>query len=301
MKKKILAVDIGGTNLKYALISSNGTITRKDAVTTASYSYQSLLNQIIQIYGTYHDTVCGIGISAPGRIDPVTNIIYGGGSFPFLDGKQLGADLPVSVPVSIENDGKSAAVAELWLGELQQVKNGVVLVLGTGVGGGIVLDHELWRGSNSSAGEFSLMMHGYPQSDLSNMAGFTTSSVKMIENIAKQKALPNIHDGRAVFDLINSGDHEALTLFEDFIDRIVELINNIQAVLDVDKFVIGGGISEQESLINAIQTRYQQSRAANVLFGKTVQNVMVTAAKFRNDANLLGAAYTLLRKLNEEE
>lgn len=106
-------------------------------------------------------------MAVPGKVDHHDETIYGGGALQFLDQVNLPAALQLAVPVSVENDGKAAALAELWLGNLKNVQNGAAVVLGTGVGGGLILNSQLYAGSHFQAGELSFMVL---DTDLSNQA-----------------------------------------------------------------------------------------------------------------------------------
>ncbi|WP_279233301.1 family 1 glycosylhydrolase [Leuconostoc lactis] len=106
-------------------------------------------------------------MAVPGKVDHHDETIYGGGALQFLDQVNLPAALQLAVPVSVENDGKAAALAELWLGNLKNVQNGAAVVLGTGVGGGLILNGQLYAGSHFQAGELSFMVL---DTDLSNQA-----------------------------------------------------------------------------------------------------------------------------------
>jgi len=108
-----------------------------------------------------------LAFAVPGKVDHHDETIYGGGALQFLDQVNLPAALQLAVPVSVENDGKAAALAELWLGNLKNVQNGAAVVLGTGVDGGLILNGQLYAGSHFQAGELSFMVL---DTDLSNQA-----------------------------------------------------------------------------------------------------------------------------------
>ncbi len=135
--KKYLSIDIGGTNLKYALIDEKGHILEKDSVKTDAKNLTAFMENMYEVIDSYQDQFEGIAICAPGKIDTENKIIYFGGALKFLDGLNLQDALgdKYNVPVSVENDGKAAALSEQWLGELRRVDTGVAITLGTGVGG----------------------------------------------------------------------------------------------------------------------------------------------------------------------
>ena len=143
--KKYLSIDIGGTNLKYALIDEKGHILEKDRVKTDAKNLTAFMENMYEVIDSYQDQFEGIAICAPGKIDTENKIIYFGGALKFLDGLNLQDALgdKYNVPISVENDGKAAALSEQWLGELRGVDTGVAITLGTGVGGGVVVNNHL--------------------------------------------------------------------------------------------------------------------------------------------------------------
>ncbi|WP_439424965.1 ROK family protein [Oenococcus alcoholitolerans] len=295
MQKKYLAIDIGGTKMKFGILDQTGEILHKDSVITPTKDFDSFISSIKAIVNQYKDQVSGIAFSVPGKIDHKDDRIYGGGAIPFLDKKSFPDILKdiTDLPVTVENDGKAAALAEVWLGNLHGVKNGFLLTLGTGVGGGIVVDHKLLYGDHFQAGELSFMTDWH-HFDMDNMLGRSASAVMMIEDIADILKLKDRHDGLTVFKEINSGNPEALKIFHRFCRYIAAMINNVQTVIDGSRVVIGGGISAQEIVIKTIQEEYDQLRKGVTMLDIVLAKPEIKAAKFRNDANLYGALYRML-------
>ena len=156
---RYLAVDVGGTNLKYALINRSGQMIKKSRMETPHEGLTQFLEAIEKISDKLKGQLNGVAFSTPGRVDTTTDTIYCRNStLPYLNEVCLPRKLQkLGLPISVENDGKSAALAESWLGNLNDVKNGMAIVLGTCVVGGIMLDGHLWAGSRRLAGEVSLM------------------------------------------------------------------------------------------------------------------------------------------------
>ncbi|MCH4170257.1 MAG: ROK family protein [Lactobacillus sp.] len=290
MKQKHLAIDIGGTNLKYGLFDLKGNLIQKHTQPTASLSLEDFVKQVRQLVDTFKAEIAGIGFSVPGTVDN-HGVIHKGGSLPFLDGLDFAQTIRVDLPIVVENDGKAAALAEAWQGNLAQVPAGVALILGTAVGGGIILNQQLFQGSHQQAGEFSFMAgqsKNMPQEDI---AGNYGSAVEMIAQIAKRLGLTN--DGKVVFDAIEAGNPIAKKIFDNYCYDIATIINNIQCVLDVPRFVIGGGISARASVTENINQQYDQLVAHNPAIGIALQKPEIMSSKFHNDANLYGAIFQL--------
>lgn len=287
-----LVIDIGGTFIKHALMDEVGNITTKGKRPTVRENITEFENVIFSII-EYHDlvNVKGIAISCPGTINVDTGLIYYGGSFPFLHEVNLKKKIEEKYgkDVSIENDGKCAALAELWLGSVKDANDSVVLVLGSGVGGGIIIDGKLHRGIHLSAGEVSYVMYQInPRTRKGKFFGLDCSSIEMIRKIAEIKLLEDTKDGETVFEYINQNDEEAMAIFDEFCIYLATQILNLQYILDPEIFAIGGGISAQPILLERIQWALAEVKKANPLH---IADPKVVVCQFQNDANLYGALY----------
>nr|WP_263327727.1 ROK family protein [Neobacillus sp. Marseille-Q6967] len=287
-----LVIDIGGTFAKYALMDSAGNITvknKKTAPRTNLADFEQMLFSIIEEQDL--TSIKGIAISCPGTIDIETGTIYHGGSFRFLHEVNLAKIIEEKYgkEVSIENDGKCAALAELWLGSVKGAKDAVVMVLGTGVGGGIIIDGKIHRGINMSAGELSYVMDQIdPVTRKASYFGYDGSAVVMVRTIAERKQLEDPSDGEAVFEFINKNDEEAMEVFDEYCIHIAAQILNLQYILDPEIFAIGGGISVQPILLERIKWAIDEIKKENPMH-MALPNVV--SCEFRNDANLFGALY----------
>lgn len=300
-----LAFDIGGTNLKYALIDEKGQISEKKRIKTSNESLDSFMDSLYIVGDKYKGKFEGIAVCAPGKIDTEHKTIYFGGALSFLDGLNLEKTLGkrYRVPIAVENDGKAATLSEQWLGELRGVDDGVALTLGTGVGGGIVVNHRVVHGWTFQAGELSWMIinSGLGTQNVAAYTGYSCSAVNMIRKI--NLALGNVNDldnGRAVFEAIDKGDLRATAIFNRYCRSVAIMIINIQTVINASKFVIGGGISAQPALISGIDDQLHKILANNPMIGKQMIVPPVVAAKHGNDSNLYGALYALLLELKDK-
>lgn len=299
MNLNYLAIDIGGTNIKYGIINRAGQLIEKHSEPTQSENLAIFLAQLQHIINLYAKDVKGLGISVPGKVDHHDETIYGGGALEFLDKVSLPKMLDIQVPVGIENDGKAAALAELWLGNLKGVRNGAAVVLGTGVGGGLIINGELFSGTHFQAGELSFLSYNADMS-FQYFEGSLGSAVGMIERVATARHLPDKHDGFKVFEAINRQDAVAWPIFETYAMEIALLIYNIQTVVDLQRYVIGGGISSQPIVTTEIEKAYHQLFERNHIVTQTLTKAEIWPSKFSNDANLYGAIYHLLLKINDE-
>ena len=248
----------------------------------------------------------GCAISMPGRIDTRNGIAHTGGMLSAFMWEQPFAaqvEARLGVPVTIANDGKCAAAAEGWTGALAGVENGLVLVLGTGIGGGIILNGKVLMGAHAAAGEVSGLV--------SNMAAMETETFEMnkvetfsdaplwagaasatglIREYARQKKLSlqgPLPTGEEIFAAYNAGEPEAQKALKIFARRVAVGILSLQHVLDVEKVAIGGGISAAEALLPAIQAELDWLFERCTVM-PTVKPELVRC-RYGNDANLIGA------------
>lgn len=201
--KNYLAVDIGGTYIKYANVDRSGTLYKTQRIATPD-SLAGLKQCLVAIISRSRSTIYGVGISCPGRIDPQTGVVYNGGALPFLHTFSLAefVEQQFDLPCAVCNDGKAAALSELWLGHLKGYKNAAAIVLGTGVGGGIIVNGQLLQGEHFQAGEFSFIPSQSTSGNTKDLIGFSASAVQFIQHAAKRLNLADRYDGISVFKAI---------------------------------------------------------------------------------------------------
>lgn len=295
--RTFLVFDWGGTFLKYALMNEEAEIIEKGKVpsplkTDNLEHFLSVINEVVQ---NYRDQIEGIAISSCGIMDSEKGIIHTVGAFPYLDEYPLKKELEdhYFLPVSIENDGKSAALAELWKGNLRGIKDGAVVLLGTGIGGGIILDGKLRRGKDFFAGEFSSMcidLHKPRNSD-SYFAALGVTG--LINKVIGFMNLDHECDGEEAFTYINEDDENALEALREYTDDLAMALFNLNIMLDLEKICIGGGISTQPKLMEFLKESIRKipSYHPDMVQGMKLPLPEVDVCYFHNDANLIGALY----------
>lgn len=292
--------DIGGTFIKFALMKNNGNIKMKDKFPTTAKSAEELVAQMVEKFLPYKQAIKGIAVSCPGVVDSEKGVIYQGGSLLFMHEKNLAEMLAreCHVPVVLQNDAKSAALAELWLGVAKDVHSAAILTLGSGVGGGIIMDGKLQSGYHLMAGEVSYMESDFDTERLrGEFFGRTGSAVELIKRIATKKNLMDKKDGEQVFALIAHGDEEANAIFNDYMYGLAIQILNIQYLIDPEIIAIGGGISAQPIVVERLNEAVAQIKAANP-FHAAKPNIVT--CRFQNDANLYGALYNFFIQFADE-
>lgn len=290
-----LVLDIGGSSIKYALMSEEFDFIEKGNKPTPLDKIENFVEVIGSIYDEYKDQIAGLAISMPGILDSERGYAHTGGALTYNNDKEIVKILQERCPtkITIENDGKCAALAEVWNGSLKNCNDGVVIVLGTGIGGGIIRDKKVHKGKNFFAGEFSFIrtnIHDAENED--NWWASVNGSRGIIGAAAKVKNIPAKElDGRKIFEYANNGDEEILKVLDDFTYKLAIQIFNLQCILDPEVFAIGGGISSQDILIEYIQKNIDKHHSGFEFF---VPKPKVVRCKFKNDANLIGALYNFL-------
>lgn len=300
MKKNYLSIDIGGTNVKYAELNNAGNIIEQGKIKT-SHDKEQFLKNIDQIVEKYlKKKIKGIAFCAPGKIAHTK--IHFGGALPFLDGIDFAVRYKkYDIPVTVINDGKASVLAENWLGSLKDMQNCAAITLGTGVGGGIIVNGKLLNGAHFQAGELSFLQLNMKEPVFDGFAGGYASAVQMIKNVNDAIENDDETDGLAAFEAINNGNEKAKKIFDEYCKRIAAIIIDIQAVVDLDAIAIGGGISAQPIVVQGINQAYDKVLADNELIRKTFTRPKIVEAKFKNGANLYGALYNLFIHVNGEK
>lgn len=299
MNKKYLSIDIGGTRIKYGLIDDQGAISQEAHQDTPTENLGVFLTAIFDIVQSFEHEIKGIGISVPGKVDAAHNTIYHGGSLPFLNELPLASLLmnQFSLPVNVENDGKCSALGEYWQGNLMGKDNSMAIVLGTAVGSGMILDGHLRQGAHMQACEISFTVN--PSDTDHILMGDQCSAVQLVKDLAHALNLSSNSDGRPVFSLLKRKNNElANHILDTYCFKIAAMIINIQSLCDLTDYVIGGGISNQAIVIERINTQYDQLVAQYPDLSSTIIRPKIQATRFGNRANLFGAMYSLLSRMD---
>lgn len=301
-----LAIDVGGTFTKYAIITDECQILEKDKVSTVMEPLEGFISSLVDIFRKYEENVDGIALSMPGIIDSETGFMYTGGNLTCITNLNIVEILEkrCNVPVSVENDAKCAALAEVWKGALMDCKDAIVVVCGTGVGGAIIHDRKVLRGVHNMAGEFSyIMTDALPEYDLDNSLAGNTGINCMLQFVADQTGIPVEElDGEKAFSLANCGNEKAISGIRRYVKQLAIQLNNYQFMLDPEKIVVGGGISVQPLFLQMLK---EELKKINEVYPWNLPIADVEVCKFFNDANLIGAVYVHMkskeRKINLEK
>ena len=292
---KLLTFDVGGTEIKYAVIEDALSISNKGHIPTPMDSFESFSDVIYGIYQQFKDDVEGIAMSLPGFIDVKNGRCNGGGALVYNHGTDVGRLLSekCGCKVVLENDGKAAVQAEYEYGSLKGCTNAAVVVIGTAVGGGLVINKEIVRGPHFAAGEFSFINTEASNYQLTeNILGVKCSAKYLLELYQIRSGNEERIDGREFFKRYPN-DRIAQEVLDEVCTNIAVQIYNLYALLDLEKVAIGGGISRQPIVTEKIQEKFEEvkRKSAAGLFGFDMQ-VEIVPCLFSNDANLIGSYIT---------
>ena len=224
---KVMVFDVGGTGIKYSVIDEQLNRTDTGSTPTPADSQEHFLDTLREIYLPHKDEVDGIALSLPGFIDAEQGVVRGGGapSLAYNVGTPVGPRLAEACGcrVWIENDGKAAAIAELERGVLKGCRNAAVFIIGTGVGGGLIIDGKLVRGRDCTAGEYSFMnTNADAWSDPTKSVACQCSTSGLLSGYRARKGLPADApmDGRIFFEAVQPILVETLNeVYEEYILR----------------------------------------------------------------------------------
>ena len=288
----ILAIDIGGTMIKYGLVSSDGEILSTDKIETeAEKGLENILNKIDNIFKKYKENnPVGIAVSGTGQINGMIGKVIGGNPIiPNWIGTNLVKILEekYNLPIVLENDVNCVALGEKWIGAGKDLSNFICLTIGTGIGGGIILNNQLFRGENFVAGEFGHIL--IKKGEFEQFAS-TTALIRLVKE-RTEKTL----NGKEIFDLEKKEIVEYQEVISEWIENLTDGLSSIVYCFNPANIILGGGVIEQgEALIN---------RVKNSLFKKIglqfKEKLNIIQAKLGNNAGMIGASYLLLEKINK--
>ena len=288
----ILAIDIGGTMIKYGLVSSDGEILSTDKIETeAEKGLENILNKIDNIFKRYKENnPVGIAVSGTGQINGMIGKVIGGNPIiPNWIGTNLVKILEekYNLPAVLENDVNCVALGEKWIGAGKDLSNFICLTIGTGIGGGIILNNQLFRGENFVAGEFGHIL--IKKGEFEQFAS-TTALIRLVKE-RTEKTL----NGKEIFDLEKKEIVEYQEVISEWIENLTDGLSSIVYCFNPANIILGGGVIGQgEPLINRIK---------NSLFKKIglqfKEKLNIIQAKLGNNAGMIGASYLLLEKFNK--
>ena len=306
-----IGIDLGGTNIAAGVIDKEGKILHKDSIkANASRHYSEIIKDMAELSkkvtldaGFQLSDVEWVGIGSPGTCDTENGILVYANNLNFFN-------VPMSeefrktfdVPVYIANDADAAAYGEAMVGAARDVANSVTVTLGTGVGGGIIINNKIFNGFNHAGAELGHMMiqidgehctcgndgcwEAYASATAlvkQTKAAMEKNPDSLMHEISKEKGV----SARTAFDAAKAGDAAALEVVNKYIKYVSIGISNIVTIFQPEKVLVGGGVSgEKDYLINPIR-EYVSAHD----YCKTEKHTSIHVAELGNDAGIIGAAF----------
>ncbi len=306
-----IGVDLGGTNIAVGLVDEKLNILRKGSVPTRAErpmdeviaDMADLCKKIINDQGIEISDVAYAGIASPGTCDSKNGVVVYSNNLKMKNypiAEKLSALTGIS-KVYIENDANAAAYAEIICGAANGAKNAIVITLGTGLGGGIIIDGKIYSGSNFAGGELGhtvIVSGGVPCScgrrGCWEAYSSATALIRMTKEAMEKAPDSVMHEisaaagkvsGRTAFDAARKGDKAAKAVVDSYIDYLACGIGNMINIFQPEILCIGGGVcNEGEYLLKPLREKIISETYGNKLSAK------IEKCALGNDAGILGAA-----------
>lgn len=305
-----IGVDIGGMSIKVGIVDAYGKILNESRKVTAPTSKQCILDIVEQINNLLDSArltlgdIKGIGIGCPGSVSPNVGVVdflpnLGWHNVPLVEELKKYFDLPIV----IANDASVAALAEVKYGVAKNYNDCIMFTLGTGVGGGIILNKQIYDGTNGKGGELGhiiLDLNGEPctcgrrgcvETFVSATALIRQTRKAMCEDKTTSMwqysgGLEGV-DGKTAFECSKNGDKTAIIVVDNYCKYLAESIMSLLNVFRPEVFIIGGGISMQGQYLIDKVTAYCEEFDYGY---KGARKTIITCAKLGNDAGIIGAS-----------
>ena len=294
-----IVFDIGGSSVKWSIMSKMGDILTKDKIKVVD-SVDQFFEELSKIVNINKDNfnLKRIAISSPGAVDSITGIVGGASAIPYIHGPNFKEILKekTGLDVAIENDANCAALGECWLGAAKEENDCAFVVCGSGIGGAIVKDKKVHTGIHKHGGEFGYCIVDYDKDGEEKYLTWSRvgSTSALARAISQRKGLEEKDiDGLKAFQLYDEGDIIAVEEVNKYFRYMAIGIYNIQYTYDPEVIVLGGAISEREGYIESINEKLDEIMCNNT-DGKI--KPIVKKCIHGNDANMIGALYNLLNE-----
>lgn len=313
MNKYSIGVDFGGMSAKAGLFC-NGELLAKKTVPTAEADGAELIStKIAQLVLSLCDEqkvpfseIPVVGIGSPGIIDSQHGVVLIWGNYHWKD-VPLGplVSEKLGVPVFVTNDANAAALGEVKFGEGKKFSSAIFVTLGTGVGGGIIIDGKLlegYRGAGAEIGHLILVKDGEPcgcgRKGCFEKYASATALMRMTKeaienNPDSEMATWETVNGRTAFECAKHGDKAAQEVVDTYIDYLAEGLADLTNIFRPEAFLIGGGVSnEGENLLTPLRKKVEEK----IFLPSSIVPLAIEKASLGNDAGIYGAmAYGLSR------
>jgi len=287
--KQIISIDVGGTSIKYGLWNETEQLLSSKGKVATPKDLAGFYDAIQSIVAKFTDEkVDGVGFSIPGAVNQKTGVIGGISALPYIHNFPIQAELEniLNLTVTMENDANCAALAEVAVGAASDMSDVIFIIIGTGIGGAVVLNRQIIHGKHLLGGEFGMILD-----DKNERLSLRGTAVHMAERYSADSS--HKFTGQEVLELAEQGDPVAQRYTDDIYQNLARAIYNLQFVVDPEAVIIGGGVSANNDFIQKLDDEIK-NLVKDVDDIKIVPTLM--AAEYHNDANLIGSAYNFFNK-----
>ncbi|GGC75390.1 ROK family glucokinase [Enterococcus wangshanyuanii] len=323
MEKKLIGIDLGGTTIKFAILTVDGEIQQKWSIETniqeeGSHIVPDIIESInhrLSLYGMKHEDFVGIGMGTPGSVDIEKGTVVGAYNLNWTKKQMVKTQIEeaTGIPFVLDNDANVAALGERWKGAGENNPDVVFITLGTGVGGGIIAEGNLLHGVNGCAGEIGHVTvdpGGFECTcgkrgcleTVSSATGVVRVARHMSEEYAGDSKLKQaIDDGqdvssKDVFDYAQADDPFGLMVVDRVCYFLGLAVGNVGNTLNPSSVVIGGGVSAAgEFLRSRVQAYFEE-----FTFPEVRNSTQVKLAQLGNEAGVIGAASLALQFMEKQ-
>jgi glucokinase len=312
VNQAVIGVDLGGTNVRAALVDCSGTVSaRLKEPTLAKEGSKSVVARLAALMLRLQESareqgksVVAVGVGAPGVILGEQGVVVQSPNFPDWNNLPLRKELETAIKlaVRIENDANAAALGEQWLGAARGVESMILLTLGTGVGGGIILNKQIWQGADGMAGEIGHMTVvpdgrkcGCGNTGCLEMYASARGIVQNYRDLLQSRPGEIVDEGpttsQRVYEAAQSGDTTALAAMRDMGCMLGIGIASLVNIFNPEMIVIGGGVKDAWPLFIDHTKAEVRKRA----FAIPANRAEIVPARLGDDAGMLGAAAVAFR------
>lgn len=312
MVENIIGIDLGGTSVKMALLDTDGNIKKQWSIpTNVTDSGSHILNEIVNSIkkfcsenNLHLDDIKGIGMGSPGKVNVNRGTVVGAFNLGWKNEVNVKDffEKKLKKPFFIENDANLAALGEMWKGAGFNSQNIVLVTLGTGVGGGIIINGNLVHGNSGSAGEIGHMYVG-DDTYLCSCGNYgcleTVASATGILNLArdisknesknsdtKDRITQNSCSVKEIFEIAKNGDELAILIVKKFGEYLGKSLSQLGNALNPDFIILGGGVSNAgDYLLGIVDKEFKKH-----VFPGIKENTKIVLATLGNDAGIIGAS-----------
>lgn len=308
-----IGIDVGGTDIKAGLVRGDALVVEHRVIPTqAGDPSEKTLDRISRLVGELADTgraegapIIGVGVGIPGSIRSAAGAVVSPPNLPGWGEVAVVAPLAraTGLPVFLDNDANCAVLGEFWHGAGRGVRDMAMFTLGTGIGGGLILNGALWRGRFENAGELGhtiVEIDGRPckcgqRGCLEAYASASTTALRVVERLAggEESSLREVHErtgtltARDVHTAVQAGDALARKVWDQTCRYLAVACVNLQHTVNFERIVLAGGMSAAGvDLLDRVRAHF-----GRLMWPDIGDRPAIQLAELGNDAGFIGAAY----------